>query len=122
MAGLIYLASPFTHANPAVREHRYLLARTFTIDHLRKGLALFSPIVYGKDMESAIGTAFEPWAAFNDAVIQQCREFWVLTIDGWSASRGVKHELQLAADLGKPVVYKNMAGETLNADHRHDPA
>lgn len=115
MASLIYLASPYSHTSPAVREHRYLQARRATIDQLLKGVAIFSPIVYGKEMESQLGTHFEAWAALNDTMIHVCTEFWVLTISGWSDSRGVMHEINLAHALNKPVSYINLAGEQVNA-------
>jgi hypothetical protein len=105
MASLIYLASPFSNTNPAVREHRYLAARRFTIHALREGYAVFSPIVYGKDMEREIGTAFEPWQALNDAMIRRAEMFWVLRLDGWEESRGVTHEIALARTLKKTLVY-----------------
>ena len=106
MASLIYLASPYSHKNEAVRRARYLAARHVTIEMLRDGLAVFSPIVYGMDMEKQIGTAFEPWTKLNDSVITVCAQVWVLTLDGWEDSRGIKHELALANSLKKPVYYQ----------------
>lgn len=115
MAALIYLASPYSHPSAAVREARYLAARALTIEELRLGSAIFSPIVYGKDMETAIGTAFEPWAAFNDTVIEKCDEVWVLCIEGWQQSRGIRHELEVAFRLNKTVRYLDPKGEFVNA-------
>ena len=106
MAGLIYLASPYSHKSEAVRRARYLAVRHVTIEMLREGYAVFSPIVYGMDMEKQIGTAFEPWANFNDTVIAACAEVHVLKLDGWQDSRGIKHELALARFLKKPVQWR----------------
>lgn len=105
MASLIYLASPFSHNSPAVREHRFLQARRFTINALRAGYAIFSPIVYGKDMEKEIGTAFEPWLKLNNAMLDSCTQVWVLRLDGWEASRGIEYEVTYARELGKPIAY-----------------
>lgn len=122
MAGLIYLASPYSHPSEAVRRFRYLQARRFTVVHLAKGVAIFSPIVYGYDMETQIGVAFEPWAALNDTMIQSSSEFWVLLIDGWKKSRGVAHEVALAQKLQLPIQYVTMPEEkTNNAADRHGP-
>ena len=102
---LIYLASPYTHKNEAVREYRFLVARYFTITSLRNHQPIFSPIVYGKDMERQIGTDYLSWQAINDAMIRACSEFWVLQIDGWEDSKGVRHEIKLAKALRKPITY-----------------
>ena len=102
---LIYLASPYSHKSEAVREYRFLVARYFTITALRNRQPIFSPIVYGRDMEHQIGTDYQRWQTLNDAMIRACREFWVLQIDGWEDSRGVRHELQLAKSLRKPITY-----------------
>lgn len=115
MVNLIYLASPFSHINPAVRQHRFEQARRFTIEGLREGLAVFSPIVYGMDMEKEIGTAFEPWQDLNDTLIRACDGVWCLCLDGWKDSRGVRHELELAHELGKPISFYSSWGVRINA-------
>lgn len=115
MAPLIYLASPFSHINPAVRQHRFEQARRFTIEGLRAGHAIFSPIVYGMDMEKEIGTAFEPWQALNDSMILASEQVWCLCLDGWSDSRGVRHELEFAHELGKHISFFSSWGNRINA-------
>lgn len=115
MADLIYLASPFSHNSSAVRQFRFLEARRFTIEALRDCRAIFSPIVYGMDMEKEIGTAYEPWLYLNRAMLFACEEVWCLCIDGWADSRGVRYELELAQTLGKPIHFYRAWGERLNA-------
>jgi len=115
MAALIYLASPFSHNSYAVRQHRFLEARRFTIEAIRAGVALFSPIVYGMDMEKEIGTNFEPWQNLNDTMIAASSEVWCLCLDGWSDSRGVRHELELALNLLKPIHFYSSFGVRINA-------
>ena len=117
MALLIYLASPFSHPSDAVRNHRYLEARRFTIDALLNGVAIFSPIVYGKDMETAVGTAFEPWQGLNDVMIRSCEAVWVLCLEDWIKSRGVRHEIEFAHSLSKPVYFFAPGGRKLDVDY-----
>lgn len=119
MAYLIYLASPYSHPSEAIRNHRYFNARRFTIEALKAGTVIFSPIVYGKDMETAIGTAFEPWQKLNDSMIEICDAVWVLCDHEWKRSRGVRHELELAHKLNKPVRYFSAWGVALNDDTGH---
>lgn len=116
MASLIYLASPYSHPSEAIRHHRYLAARRLSITLLQKGDAVFAPIVYGHDMETAIGTNFEPWKNLNDTMIEKCDRFWVLCLEDWQRSKGVRHELALASALDKPILYLDSLGTVLNVD------
>lgn len=102
---MIYLASPYSHPSPAVREHRFIIARHFTIQMLRLGKPIFSPIVYGHDMAAQIGTDFKSWQALNDAMVKVCEQFLVLRLEGWEDSAGVTHEIALAKSLRKPITY-----------------
>ena len=102
---MIYLASPYSHINPAVREERFLQVRFVTVAMLRAGQPVFSPIVYGKDLEKQIGYTFENWQILNDAMIKACEVMFVLCLDGWKESRGVAHEIKLARSLGKAIAY-----------------
>lgn len=117
MALLIYLASPYSHNSPAVRMHRFLEARRFAIDAIKNGVPLFSPIVYGKDMETAIGTAYEPWQGLNDAMVRSCEAVWVLCLEDWAKSRGVRHEIEFAQSLGKPVYFFQPGGGRIDVDY-----
>lgn len=112
---MIYLASPFSHNSYAVRQHRFLEARRFTIEALRAGIPLFSPIVYGMDMEKEIGTNHEPWLVLNETMLNLCTELWCLCLDGWSDSNGVRHELEFVHALGKPIHFYSSFGVRINA-------
>jgi hypothetical protein len=102
---MIYLASPYSHPSLAVREYRFIMAHHFTVQMLRLSKPVFSPIVYGKEMESQLGGDFRSWQALNDAMVRVCEMFLVLRIDGWKDSEGVTHEIALAKKLGKSITY-----------------
>lgn len=105
MAGLIYLASPYSHNSPAVREARYFAARSYAIQAMREGHAIISPIVYGKDMETQIGIDYKSWQPINDTLIRLSSALWVLQLYGWEISKGVAHEIRLAKDLNIPIKF-----------------
>jgi len=44
------------------------------------------------------------WREYDRAFLEMCSEVWVLTLDGWRESHGVQAEIELARELGKPVV------------------
>lgn len=102
---LIYLASPYSHPNPAVRELRYEVARLATANLLREGLAVFSPIVYGKSMEKMLGTDYLSWKRINDAMLEASTGMIVLKLDGWEESKGIAYEIDKAKMLGVSISY-----------------
>lgn len=105
---MIYLASPYSSPDISVRQERYILANSFTVRVLKHSIPIFSPIVYGRDMEDTIGTDYLSWQTFNDEMVRICSHFWVLTLKDWETSRGVNHEIALATLLGKSVRYVTM--------------
>ncbi|HUE74780.1 MAG TPA: DUF1937 family protein [Pirellulaceae bacterium] len=44
---MIYLASPYWHSDPAVRNQRFRAACRATAEMIRQGTTVFSPVVYG---------------------------------------------------------------------------
>jgi nucleoside 2-deoxyribosyltransferase len=101
---MIYLASPYSHADPAVREARYQAACRATAALLKAGLVVFSPIVHSHPLVAfALPTGWDFWERIDRAYLARCDELVVLTLDGWRESTGVRAEIALARALGKPV-------------------
>ncbi len=104
MAPLIYLASPYSHPSAAVRRERYEANLALTAVLLREGLAVFSPIVYGHQLEDTIGIDFQSWQPLNDTMIRKADRFGILRLPGWEQSRGVTHEVALWHKLHGPEI------------------
>lgn len=101
---MIYLASPYSHADPAVREKRFHAACRATAALLRAGEVVFSPIVHSHPLVAFdLPTDFAFWASIDREHLARCDAVAVLTLDGWSESIGVREELRIARELGKPV-------------------
>jgi hypothetical protein len=113
---MIYLASPYSHPSPQVREARFVLVREATL-RLLQTLVVFSPIVYSHQFSAFIGTDFSAWQTFDNAMIDAAKELWVLKIDGWETSNGVWNEIEHAKATGKPVKY--IDPNTLTEDTSH---
>lgn len=115
MPGYIYLASPYSHPDPAVREMRYVVVRDIASRLiLDRREPCFSPIAHGHDMTTA-GKAdyhYDAWKHQDEAMIAGAQELWVVMMPGWDRSAGIASELAFAASLGKPVKY--MEPETGN--------
>lgn len=106
-AEVIYVASPYTHPSPEVREQRYELAFRYTASLLQDSRIAFSPIVYGHEFAERgfANTDYRFWQRFNDQMLKASTVLHQLTLPGWRDSRGCAHERGLAADLGIHIEY-----------------
>jgi nucleoside 2-deoxyribosyltransferase len=103
---VIYLASPYSHPDAIVRKDRYRAACQAVAALLQAGHVAFSPIVHGHALvEHGLPTDWEFWRGCDQALLERCDEVVVLTLDGWEESDGVRGEVALAAELGRPVRY-----------------
>ena len=104
--GYIYLASPYSHPDYAVRLRRYFAARDATAWLLRRKLWVHSPIVHCHDLAHAaeLPTDFAFWQEYNYTMINHAEMLYVLTLDGHAESVGVAAERRYAAKRGIPVV------------------
>ena len=103
----IYLASPYSNPDPAVREARYMAACRKTAQYASKGLAVFAPIVHSHPlvpfMDQKDCMNFDLWMKMDLPLLKDADELHILCIDGWRASRGVTREIEFATAIGIPV-------------------
>jgi hypothetical protein len=99
----LYLASPYTHPDPAVRQWRYEAVRDFAAFLCKKRQWIFCPIMHSHDMTINHQMPYE-------------FEFWD---DGWDISRGIKSEIEYAVQLGKPLMYSKVIWS--GYDHPDNP-
>lgn len=103
---MIYLASPYSHPDPAVREFRFREACRAAARFMRVGSAVFSPIAHGHCICTyGLPTDWRFWEPFDRFQLEHCDEVFVLTLDGWRESVGVQAEIRIAGECGKPVRY-----------------
>lgn len=103
----IYLASPYSHADEAVREARYKAACKKAAQYAAKGIAVFAPIVHSHPMSAYMNPVdcmnFDLWMKLDLPILKDAAELHVLCIDGWRASRGVTREIEFAEYNGIDV-------------------
>ena len=117
---MIYLASPYTHPDPSVREMRFRAVCRQAAEMLRCGIPVFSPIAYTHSIAAHdLPVEWFFWERYDRVFLEICSEVWVLMLDGWRESKGVAAEIDIASELGMPVVYvepdqmpKNTPAET----------
>lgn len=101
-----YLASPYSHPDAKVRELRYHTTMSATAWLLMQKKWVYSPIVHCHEMALAyaLPTDAEFWKDYNLAVLSAAAGVYVLMMDGWKESRGVKMELIWAIEQDKSIV------------------
>jgi nucleoside 2-deoxyribosyltransferase len=103
---VIYLASPYSHPEPCVREERFHAVCRKAAELIREGMIVFCPIAHSHPMTAfGLPVDWDYWEAFDRIFLEHCSEVWVLMLDGWRESKGVAAEVGIARELGKPVVY-----------------
>jgi nucleoside 2-deoxyribosyltransferase len=103
---MIYLASPYWHADAAIRNQRFRAACQATADLIRQGQVVFSPVVYGHVLvANGLPADWSFWQRQDAEHLRHCEEVLILRVDGWEESEGVQGELELAAEMGKPIGY-----------------
>ena len=103
---MIYLASPYTHTDPAIELSRYEQVCQQVARLMREGVHVFSPIAHSHGCTKyGLPGDWDFWQAIDVEWISMCSELWVLRIDGWAMSRGIAAEIDIANNLGKRVRY-----------------
>jgi hypothetical protein len=104
---MIYLASPYSHPDPAVVEARFKAACKATAELMRRGKHVFSPIAHSHQVAviGGLHLGWEFWQQIDFEWIRMCAAVYVLTLDGWEDSKGVTAEIVYAKSVQIPVWY-----------------
>lgn len=107
VSSMIYLASPYSSPLPTVQEDRYKLAVAFTLECLREGVNVFSPIAYFHSFAQVGGLPTDAgyWHNTNMSYLRKADAVFCLRLAGWEQSKGVTVELNTARILNIPVVH-----------------
>lgn len=104
---MIYLAQPYTDPNPSVREKRYDAAVRVVADYTKLGFLVYSPICmyHNVALRHKLPVDFSFWRQLNFDALARCYEIWILPLEGWEKSLGLKAEIREAARLNIPATY-----------------
>jgi len=105
---MIYLASPYSHPDPAVRQRRFELACAAAAHRMESGLIVYSPIAHSHPIEQFMDQqqSHEFWMRQCVAMLKRAESLVVLTLPGWEASKGVGLEINIARALNMDVTYE----------------
>lgn len=102
-----YLASPYTHPDPRIREWRAHQAMAAAAKLAADRIWVYSPIAHNHEMciRHELPFTFEWWDVWNKVMIRASAGIIVLTLPGWDRSVGVEAELRFALELKLPIQY-----------------
>lgn len=106
----IYVASPYSHKNPAIEEERFKTAQKFIAEMQSANSKdlYYSPIVYFHPLKVKFNLpgTFESHREVDLDTIRICDKLLILTMPGWADSVGVTEEIEFARSLNKPIEYR----------------
>ena len=86
---------------------RWSCKRGKAAELMAQGLLIFSPISHTHPIHLAgnLPGDWEFWKEYDRSFLEWADELWVMRIDGWEQSKGVKAEIEIAKGLKKEIVY-----------------
>lgn len=104
--GMIYLATPYNHPSAKVRNARFKIACRIAAFLMREGIFLFCPIAHTHPIaeEGELPKGWDYWQAYDRKMLYRCTELWVAMMEGWDKSEGIRGEVEIAQELGIPIV------------------
>ena len=104
---MIYLASPYSHPDPAIRELRFRAVCLYAAKLMGQGVNVYSPIAHTNPIAvmGDLPKGWDFWKQYDEWFISRCNSVVVLMIDGWKESVGVQAEIAMAKEFGKPVSF-----------------
>lgn len=102
---MIYLASPYSHPDPAIQQLRHDQALAVMAGMLRQGEVVYSPIVACRPVALAYDLPhdFTFWQRMNYGILRHANIFTILMLEGWEKSKGLRAEWEMAEELGITV-------------------
>jgi len=110
-----YLASPYTHAEPAMREVRYHAAMKCCAWLLKNRVWVYSPIVYCHELARLhdMPTNAHFWMDYNYAMLRGAKDLLILVLPGWQDSVGIDNEVEYAHAANKPIRFIHPSSYTV---------
>ena len=102
----IYIAGPYTHEKPEIRQARFEQLSKIAGDVMRLGYWPYSPISHSHPIAeySEIKGDWDAWEKIDKAEIENCDAMVVVCLCGWSHSVGLKKEKIFADNRSIPVL------------------
>jgi|GEM_PF-430587 len=114
---LAYLAAPYSHPNPQIKDWRYKAVTKVAAELLKEKQMVYSPLTHNVPL-SRLGVvgSWETWRELDHHMLSKCDLLIVLTLEGWETSTGVLSEIEFAKEKNIPIHYKEFTHEVQDFD------
>jgi hypothetical protein len=102
-----YLAGPYSSTQIHIRDRRYHQLSFVAAQLIKRGELVYSPVTacHNIAMDYELPTDAEFWLRQNLAFLSRCDRMYVLCLEGWEQSIGVKREIEFATERNIPIEY-----------------
>ncbi len=104
MNRVVYLACPYTGDKAEIERRMEKFCRM--IAKLQKlGTFVVSPLFmhYVLPYDPSLGKDWQFWKSYSRELLSRCDELHILCLDGWEDSEGIRGEIEIAREFGKPI-------------------
>jgi len=104
---MIFVSGPYSSTNPDEKKARVKAIASACIKIMQSGDMAISPLTFGLSLieksEQSLPDSYEFWDRFCREFVKTADELWVLALDGYDSSSGVKDEIEAAKERKIPV-------------------
>ena len=103
---VLYLACPYSHPDPTMREYRYSTVNRVAAQLMKAGIVVFSPLSHSVPIARHIPElemSHKFWMDQDLPLLRLCDEVLIVGLDDWTKSQGVKSEMFEALANAKPI-------------------
>ena len=107
MKRLTYLACPYSHQNPLIRQARFEAANRAAGQLMCRGLIVFSPVSHSHPIAESFDLPkdWDFWREYCLTFLTMSKQMYVLRCLGWTESVGVQAEITYANEHRIPVFF-----------------
>jgi len=101
-----YLAVPYTHPDPKVREYRFEMANKIAAYFMKQGRMIYSPISHCHPIaQYGLPKDWEYWKKYDLLFLKIASQLIIITLKGWTESKGIQKEIEIADLLNIPITF-----------------
>lgn len=104
---LVYIAGPYMHPDPRVREERFQALTKFAGEQMADHVEVYSPITHNHPIATMVDLPrdWSFWKFFDERMLSRSRLLVVYCLPGWDKSIGVAAEIEFAKTRNILTVY-----------------
>ena len=110
---IAYVAIPYSHNNPKVRELRFKIANNVAANLMNQGEVVYSAISHCHSIavQDDLPTDWKYWEKNDRSFLECCYKLYVIKIKGWEDSKGVQAEIKIAKELDLEIEWVEYWGQ-----------